>query len=121
MEANVITKGFLLSEQMHGVRYLWFIGDGDSSVYHAVATGVPLYSHHVQKVECANHAIKCYTNHLEELFYPEYQQWYGLSAVRMKRISHGACFAIKMHNNTGDVAVLRHDLQNAIQHYFGDH
>ena len=90
-------------------------------MYHTVATGVPLYSHHVQKVEYANHAIKYYKNHLEELFYPEYRGWYGLSAVRMKRITHGACFAIKMHNNTGDVAALRHNLRNAIQHYFSDH
>ena len=39
---------------MHGVRYLWFIGDGDSSVFHAVVTGVPSYGRHVQKVKCVN-------------------------------------------------------------------
>ena len=38
--------------------YLWFIRDSDSSIYYAVVTGVPSYGHHVQKVECANHAIK---------------------------------------------------------------
>ena len=75
MEANVIVEGFQLSEQMHGVRYLWFIGDGDSSVYHSVETGVPSYGCCVQKVECANHAVKCYQNRLEALckIYPEYR------------------------------------------------
>ena len=74
MEANIIAEGFHLSEQMHGVRYLWFIGDGDSSVYHVVVTGVPSYGHRMQKVECANHAIKCYRNRLEELCksHPDY-------------------------------------------------
>ena len=67
MEANIIAEGFQLSEQLHGVQYLWFIGDGDSSVYHAVVTGVPSYGRCVQKVECANHAIKCYRNRLEAL------------------------------------------------------
>ena len=47
------------------------LGDGDSSVYHA---GVPSYGHCVQKVECANHANKCYQNHLEEFCksHPDY-------------------------------------------------
>lgn len=33
MEANMLVQGFALSESMHGVRYLKFIGDGDSSVF----------------------------------------------------------------------------------------
>ena len=77
---------------MHGVRYLWFIGDGNSSVYHAVVTSVPSYGHHVQKVECANHAVKCYRNRLEALCkqHPEYRGRHGLSEAKMKRITHGA-------------------------------
>ena len=97
MEANIIVEGFQLSEQMHGVRYLWLIGDGDSSVYHSVVTGVPSYGWCVQKDECANHAVKCYRNCLEALCknHPEYQGWYDLSAVRMRRITHGAHNIIK--------------------------
>ena len=33
MEADIILEGFHQSENMHGLRYLWLIGDGDSSVY----------------------------------------------------------------------------------------
>ena len=123
MESDIIVEGFQLSEQMHGVRYMWFIGDGDSSVYHAVVTNVPSYGRHVQKVECANHAVKCYRNRLEALCkeHPEYHGRHGLSEAKMKRITHGARCAIKMHSKTGDVAALRHDLRNGIRHYFGDH
>ena len=64
----------------------WFIGDGDGSMYHAVVTGVPSYGYRVQKVECANHAIKCYQNRLEELCKsnPDCQGQFGLSRIRMK-------------------------------------
>ena len=70
-------------------------------------------------MECANHAVKFYCNHLEALCkeYPEYR----LSEAKMKRITHGARCAIKMHSKTGDVAALRHDLRNGIRHYSGDH
>ena len=62
MEADIILEGFKMLESMHGLRYLWFIGDGDSSVYNSLITGVQTYGHNVTKVKCANHAIKCYRN-----------------------------------------------------------
>jgi len=33
MESDIILEGFKQAEEVHGVRYLRFIGDGDSSVY----------------------------------------------------------------------------------------
>ena len=123
MEPDIILEGFRLSEEMHGLRYLWLIGDGDSSVYHSVVTGVPSYGKDITKVECANHAVKCYRNRLEALCNnkPHYCGKYGLSPAIMKRITHGAWCAIKMHSSTGDVAALRHDLRNGPRHYFGCH
>ena len=111
------------THQMYGLRYLWFIGDGDSSVYHAVVTGVSSYGRFVQNVECANYAIKCYRNHLKALCmeYPEYRRRHGLSADKMNRITHGAHCAMKMHSTTGDFAALCHDLRNGVRHYFKDH
>ena len=81
------------------------------------------YGRYVQKVECANHTVKCYWNHLEALCkeHPHYRGRHGLSDAMMKRITHGAHCAIKMHSTTGDVAALRHDLRNGVWHYFGDH
>jgi len=63
MEANIIVEGFRLSESMHGLKYQHMIGD--SSVQHAVHNGVPSYGRHVQKLECTNHAVKCFREHLE--------------------------------------------------------
>ena len=51
----------------------------------------------------------------------EYYGCHDLSEGRMKKISHGACCGIKMHSTTVDVAALRHDLRDGVQHYFGDH
>ena len=123
MEADIILEGFRLSEEMHGLRYLWLIGDGDSSVYHSVVTGVPSYGRKITKVECANHVVKCYRNRLEALCNdkPDYRGKHGLSQAMMKRITHGAHCAIKMHSTTGDVAALRHDLRNGPRHCFGFH
>ena len=66
METDIILKGFLNSEQQHGLRYIEFIGDGDSSVFPALVSGVP-YGHYIKKIECANHAVKCYRTALEHL------------------------------------------------------
>ena len=41
METDVILEGFLEAEQVHGVRYTKFIGDGDSSVYPTLLQSVP--------------------------------------------------------------------------------
>lgn len=62
----IIVEGFKLSESIHGLRYMWMIGDGDSSVHHSILISVP-YGQHAQKVECSNHAIKCYRSGLEKL------------------------------------------------------
>ena len=123
MESDIILEGFRQSEEMHGLRYLWLIGDGDSSVYHGVVTGVPSYGRDITKVECANHAIKCYRNRLEALCNdkPGYRGKHGLSQTVMKRITHGARCAIKMHSATGDVVALRRDIRNGPRHCFGLH
>ena len=123
MEADIILEGFRQSEIMHGLRYLWLIGDGDSSVYHSVVTGVPTYGRDITKVECANHAVKCYRNRLEALCNdkPQYRGKYGLSQTMMKRVMHGARCAIKVHSTTSDITALRHDLRNGPRHYFGLH
>ena len=60
METNIILEGFKLAEQVHGVRYTRFIGDGDSSVYPTLIQNVPGWGYAIKKLECANHACKCY-------------------------------------------------------------
>ena len=118
-----LTSGFLQLESMHSVRYCWMIRDGGSSVYNSVVTRCTTYGRDVVKVECANHAVKCYRNRLEGLCNdkPQYRGKFGLSPAMMKRLTHGARRAIKLHSRTGDVGALRHDLRNGLRHYFGLH
>ena len=66
METDIIVEGFNLSESMHGLRYIKMIGDGDSSVHHNIITSVS-YGRYVEKIECANHAVKCYHSRLANI------------------------------------------------------
>ena len=67
METDIILEGFVEAEKVHGVRYTQFIGDGDSSVYPTLLTSVPIWGHAIKKIECANHACRCYRGALEKL------------------------------------------------------
>ena len=67
MESDIILEGFKQAESKHGVRYLRFIGDGDSSVYPTLIQCVPVWGRFITKIECANHACKCYRGSLEKL------------------------------------------------------
>ena len=57
METDILLEGFRQAVQQHGVRYIRFIGDGDSSVYPALIAGIPTWGYTIKKVECANHAM----------------------------------------------------------------
>ena len=45
IETYILLEGFLEAERAHGVRYLKFIGDGDSSVYRTLFQNVPGWGH----------------------------------------------------------------------------
>lgn len=122
MESDIIVEGFRCSERMHGLRYMWMIGDGDSSVYSSVCIGVP-YGRMVEKVECTNHAIKCYRSALEKLAKENshFSGREGLTAGKIRHLSKGMKCAIKQHSTTGDSVALRRDLRNCPNHCFGDH
>ena len=67
METDVIAEGFVKAEATHGVRYIKFAGDGDSSVYPTLLNEVPVWGRDIKKLECANHACKCYASALKNL------------------------------------------------------
>ena len=122
MESDIIVEGFKRSESMHGLRYMWMIGDGDSSVYLSVTMGVP-YGRHIQKVECSNHAVKCYRGGLEKLA-KDNASFRGRSALtssKIRQLAKGMKCAMAQHSTTKDVSALRHDLRNCPRHCFGDH
>ena len=87
-----------------------------------MATNVP-YGRSVKKVECCNHAVKCYRTRLEALVKdnPRIGGRGGLTKAMIVRIATGARSAIRYHSKTQDVAALRHDLRNGPRHCFGDH
>ena len=52
LEADLILQGFKEAEAKYGLRYTKFVGDGDSSVYPSLITGVPQWGHIIRKIKC---------------------------------------------------------------------
>ena len=127
MEAHIILEGFLNCESKHGVRYMRFIGDGDSSVFARLQENVPVWGKAIQKLECANHCCKCLRSNMERLVAdkPEYKGACGLTAKVRVRLVSAVRSAIKMRSAEADrgkaIAKLRKDIRNSIHHIFGDH
>lgn len=67
MEASIIVEGFKMSEDMYGVRYAKFIGDGDSNVYKKILEQRPYKDLTAQKVECRNHLYRIFFNKLRDI------------------------------------------------------
>ncbi len=125
MEADLILEGFLEAEKVHGVRYMNFVGDGDSSVYPTLVQNVPVWGQAIKKLECANHACKCYRGALERLVQENssYKGSGGLTQKMRKRLVSAARSAIRMRsmqeNKKEALKKLKHDLQNGPLHCFG--
>ena len=107
---------------MHGVCYTRFVGDGDSSVYPTLLQNVPGWGYAIKKLECANHACKCYRSSLEKLVqeHPSYKGSGGLTLKMRKRLVSAARCAIRMYSMECDKkkasAALRRDLENGPKH-----
>lgn len=127
MEADIILDGFKQAESVHGVRYTRFIGDGDSSVEATLVQGVPVWGRYIRRLECANHACKCYRSSLEKLVQEKtsFKGKGGLTKRMRCRLTSAARCAIKMRSKEPDkkkaVKLLQHDLQNGPYHCFGQH
>ena len=96
MEPDIILEGFKQAEQVHGVRYKRFVGDGDSSVYPTLIENVLGWGRYIEKLECANHACKCYRSGLEKLVQdkPSYKGTGGLTQKMRCRLTSPARCAI---------------------------
>ena len=127
MESDIIVQGFQEAESKDGLRYINFVGDGDSSVYPSLIAGVPQWGHAIRKIECANHAIKCYRGALEKLALekPQYRGKGKLTVNMRKRLTKAARCALKMRSTIPDrkhaANLLRTDLRNSPMHCFGIH
>ena len=127
MESDIILEGFCQAELTHGLRYTRVIGDGDSSVYTTLLQYVPGWGRDIIKLECANHACKCYWGSLEKLVTENssYKGKGGLTLKMLKRLTSAARCAIKMRSKEPDrrnaINLLRKDLLNGPLHCFGHH
>ena len=127
MEPDIILEGFKQAEEVHGVRYKRFVGDGDSSVYPTLIENVPGWGRYIEKLECANHACKCYRSGLEKLVQdkPAYKGRGGLTQKMRCQLTSAARCAIRMRSKEPDstkaVKLLVQDLQNGPYHCFGHH
>ena len=59
MEADIIIEAFKVCEAKHGLRYMRLVADGDASTFVKIQEQIPVWGREVQKLECANHAVKC--------------------------------------------------------------
>ena len=127
MEPDILLEGFQQAERVHGVRYLRFIGDGDSSVHSTLIQGVAGWGRHIKKLECANHACKCYRSTLEKIVTanPAFKGKGGLTKKMGQRLTSAARCTIKMRSKESDtkkaVKLLEMDLKNGPYHCFGHH
>ena len=127
METSITLEGFKRAEQVHGVRCIHFIGSGNSFVYPTFLQNVPVWGHIIQKLECANHACKCYRTALEKLAQenPNYKGRGGLTQKMCQKLTSAAWCAIKMCSMESDTAKavksLEKDLINGPFHCFGHH
>ena len=127
METDIIVEGFKAAEAQHGLRYIKFVGDGDSSVYPTLINSVPGWGRAIRKLECANHAVKCYRSSLEKLIQekPKYKGKGKLTESMRKRLTKAARCAIKNRSAERDrkqaIQQLRRDLSNGPSHCFGIH
>lgn len=130
MEAAIFLEAFSECESVHGVRYMRFIGDGDSNTMARLLTEGPHWCKYITKIECANHACKCLRGSLERLVEdnPHYKGRQGLSKVKRVKITAGVRCAIKMRSREVEkigkhkaVQKLKADIQNAPWHVFGHH
>ena len=126
MEADIILEGFKAAHDQHGLRYTEFIGDGDSSVQPTLAQNLP-WGFAIKKLECANHAVKCFRSSLENLVSSNssYKGRGKLTEAMRKRLTKAARSAIIMRSKESDkqtaIRKLQHDLMNIPYHCFGYH
>ena len=59
-ECSTLLEVFCAAESTHGVCYMRMVGDSDSLVYTTLLLSIPVRGRVIQKIECTNHACKCW-------------------------------------------------------------
>jgi hypothetical protein len=122
MEADILQEGFSCSEAMHKLRYVSFVGDGDSSVHSKILESVP-YSRSIKKIECANHVTKNLTKHLFNLAKESNANKSLLTTAEIGLIGKTVRKVISWHASQNDSSptILKNDILNVTNYAFCDH
>lgn len=125
----MIVDAFCTSVELHGVRFLKYVGDGDSSVMAKIREKCP-YGYRVQKVPCKNHLMRCYTSGLysvalnSALKFPEARKMLRGKIDRLVKAANCAIHAATHDEETPHrqkVKCLIENLRNGPKHVFGEH
>ncbi|CAI6375770.1 unnamed protein product [Macrosiphum euphorbiae] len=105
MEASIIVKGFKTSEDMYGIRYAKFIGDGDSNVFKKILEQRPYKDLTVQKVKCRNHLYRNFCNKLRDIaknrkFFGEFRNALNGNVYRLRNAVAKAVKFRKIYNDS---------------------
>ncbi len=127
MESDMLLEAFLTCEEKYGLIYLKYIADGDSSGHAILIEQGPLWCRHpmFEKLECANHAVKCLRGHLETTVNDKKEFKHRLTRfVRIKMCSAMRC-AIKRRSQEKErrlaIVTLENDIKNIPRHCLGYH
>ena len=124
MESDIILEGFQAAEKQHCVRYIRFIGDGNSSVHPTLVANVSVWGYDIQKEECANHAVKCFKTSMEQLVKdkPQYRGRGKLTEQMQKRLTSRMRCSITNRSKETDsrkaVKLFRTDILSCAPHCF---
>lgn len=120
MESDILVEGFRSSIAAHKLKYTTVIGDGDSSVYMKLKQNVE-YGHQLSKVECKNHAIKCYGKSLYNMKKDTRIKAEGRKLLTNENIKKLQNIVHKMLFVNNEESSLKTDLINSVNHVFENH
>ena len=131
MESDIILEGFKQSISIHGLKYAYLVGDGDSSVLKRLQAESPYV---VEKIECSNHLLRNYCTNLKNLATKKFSSK-GLPIApflrqflkkSIQRLRTAVDCAVK-YRRSQDVSFqdqvnhLKKDIENSVSHVFGEH
>lgn len=126
MEWQSILEGFQRSVELHNLRYLKVIADGDSSTYNKLLEHKPYGDRYIQKYECRNHLRRNFRKQLESAAEgcPRGLRTHVIRSFERIRKDINSAIEYRTKENTTEeqkVALLKFDINNVVHHVFGDH
>jgi hypothetical protein len=128
MESKGITSAFLNSEKQ-GIRYVEYVGDGDSSVFPNILKCRPYRNTKIKRLQCTHHLLRNFRKRLYGVALKSVKGKGALMQLLKKNVlrtskcvtaaaayrrEENVIHATKMEN-------LKQDIQNIPKHIFGEH